>query len=517
MLPYGAIKDDYNKPGNTDRNPFFGKWRPLAACPDDLTLIIKIVDTTQKVCYTHPYITERHVTQLGRYYLCDGVQLSFGDVRSRIRREGVVYLQTDTMEGQYIVIADPEVAADTVRLAAIAYQTLAARDAPAIRPVEASDRQVHWVWFRRDPSYRLTEEIVLRAASWIELNPGYTFHLWTGLQDTEELADFIATLPDALKERYFHSGSIRVHYEQEFREMLYGWFEQHMPDLLALFKSVWTSPERQDIVMKTDYARNIILAIHGGIYADFNDLVCLAPIEPVLEAHAGNFIGVTDNTSVENASNYFMYAAVGHPTWLEIVKRCTATLPDVRRVIHDPHTLSVARKSLEQMIRGTLPDIVAMQNAIDRGFVIDRINTNNFMHAILLLCDQMMGPTQTANDLRRVSARSSHNRYKPNFFAEVTSLIRSKPEEFQALLDHPDFDKTWRYAYTDMNLRPIMYRTNLPIFCRQQKIPIYLMPFSYLLRYACLFSFVGHLGDGTSYGKISTNRVTMRWLLGCQT
>lgn len=509
-LPYAGLKAHFNGAGY-ELNPFFGRWRRLDGAPA-LNYYHVILDTVGGHRYNHPNVTENFVTRAAPYFVRhgadDGKTLSFGDV-TRMFPDGGIYIHADTVDGPYLIIVDKDCAENP---AVAAYNTYAAGAAAALRSVEGSDRQVHWVWFRKTPTWRLTEEILLRAASWVELNEGFTFHLWTGLKDAAELADFLADLHQEVKQRYFDEGRITVHFDDEFREALFGWFAAELPDLLETFKQVWFSPERQDIVMKTDYARNILLAIYGGIYVDFNDLVCLAPIEPVLKVHAGNYIGVTDNTSTENASNYFLYAGKGCAEWLAIVKQCTATIQTVRAGIYSASALELARTCIKTMAGGKLPVLDEIKNVFPEGFVAVH-NEKHFIHAIIVALHRTFGyQSETAVALMNLDRRSLYGRYKPNFIAEATSILRIAGDV--TVIATPEFESNWRYAVAHIYLRSIMYCTNLPIFCRQQRLPIYMLPFSYLLRYSCLLSFIGHIGDGTSYGGEVMKDVSIRKLLG---
>jgi hypothetical protein len=511
-LPYHTLKDFYNGPGY-ERNPFFGRWKQVYM-PFTLSTYVVILDTVTRQRYMHPNVTECNVTYPAPYFIKQGAEttLAFSQVHRELDH-GDAYIHADTVDGPYLLVVKAELVNDTQALAKEAYKTYASAQFPALRPVNDSDRQVHWVWFRRTPTWRLTEEIVLRAASWVELNSGYTFHVWTGLADAEELSDFLANLPSALRQYYFDEKRITVHYEEEFRTTLFNWVAEHMPSIVPIFKRVWFSKEKQDIVMKTDYTRNILLSVYGGVYADFNDLVCLAPIEPVLEMHAGQYIGVTDNTSTENASNYFMYAAKENKDWLEIVKRCTSTLEIVNAGIYSEKALDLARTYIRTMAEGQFPHLDSVQTVFPAGFI--SVHTiNNFVHCILVALYRTIQKGPTFTKLYTLDQKSLYGRYKTNFLAETISILRSSASEILSSIELPEFESNWRFAVAHIYLRSIMYCSNLPIFCRQQKIPLHMLPFSYLLRYSCIMSFIGHLGDGTSYGGELTKSISMRSLLG---
>ena len=571
-LPYHTIKTLYNGPSGMSINPFFGKWELLKSTPNDVEQYNCFLDTIGQKAYRRPMITTDGLTRPARYFLdAKGAQIPLLQLeRHYPSMKGGVFVHARTMDGNILIAAPRSVATDSHALAAAAYKAYAVGKAPATRKVEPSDRQIHWVWFRRTPTWRLDEEIVLRAASWIELNPGYTFHLWTNLADAAELTDFLADLPADPRERYFVSeggppegtaegshrvtgkggppggaaeGShrvtdeggagkakatapttkIQVHFADEFRKTVFDWLATNVnAETQAVFADVWASKERQNTVMKTDYTRNILLAVHGGIYTDFNDLVCMEPIEPFLEAHAGNFTGVTDNTSDNNASNYFMYAGKDNTEWCDIVRRCTETLPAIYETIYSAEALAAARDLLQSIVDGRSLDLTTAQTVLDTcsiGSSHSRIQTKHFLYTVCMALEFALGRDSAAGGMIRGFLQpNTHNRMKASFQMEVVSLLTSLRAEVAPFLVDGEgserFATWWRFARTDMYLNPIMHSTNLPIYCREQKIPIWMPPYSYLLRYACLLSFVGHLGDGSSYGMDPTRRTTMRRLLG---
>ena len=312
-LPYVSLKEHSNRNFGKGCHFFFKNWHKTENIKD-VSIYRYILDTRTNIAYSHPMIKKANITRPATCYFHGKTSIEFSHIQRII--VNCHYIHANTSDGSYLLIFKDEVK-DVHKICAMAYKTLVSDSiAVASRPVEVSDRQIHWVWFRR-PNYRLTEEIVLRAASWIDLNPGYKFHLWSSLQDEEECNDFLKDLSSDIRNKYFTSGCITIHYNNEFHRAIFTWLSEHKPSLIDVFQQVWDSKERQDTVMKTDYTRNILLAMYGGIYTDFNDLLCLAPIEPLLEAHAGRYIGVTDNTSPNNASNYFFISTL-HKTFISL-------------------------------------------------------------------------------------------------------------------------------------------------------------------------------------------------------
>jgi hypothetical protein len=238
----------------------------------------------------------------------------------------------------------------------------------------------------------------------------------------------------------------------------------------------------------------------------------LTSIEPLIETHAGNYFGVTDNFSESNASNYLMYAGLGNKQYEEIVIQCTQTLPDVYNSIHDPVVFELAVSTLSRILEGNQPDIEAIQTILDSCKLKSiNIQPKHFFYTLCMAVEFTIGSsTEAGMKISEFLRPNSHNRMKSTFVSHSVVLLYSLRSVINPILSDINFKKMWNFARTDMYLNTIMHRSNLPIFCNIQKIPIYLLPFSYLLRYSCFFSFVGHLGDGSSYGMSPTRRFLIK-------
>lgn len=411
---------------------------------------------TDETVYDHPPVVFKSdggtLTTISNTFidLCTKQTYTTAELEKRLPSTGI---SLQTIEGPFLLCFPEGPLQDVINTA---YRQIIryVQGFTQTREISDADRQIHWVWFRKLPTWRLTNEIVTRTASWIALNPDFQFHLWTSLTDEAELADFIA---DLTPENRAYFDRINVHYRDDFRQTVFSWLHENVnADTQQTFELIWNSTETQDIVMKTDYSRNIILAVHGGIYTDFNDLVCLSPIEPVLAAHAGGFAGCSDAFGSRHFSNYFMYAAAGNAEWNDIVRRCSETAQSIYRIIHDDALLERAKSVIERLIAGEDVDDPEILTVLYCGLKLLRKKQ------------------QTVANLRPL----------------VTAALTEKP-----------VDQQWRIWFTESALHKIMHSTNLPIFCREQGIPIPYVPFSYFGRYTCLLSFIGHIGDGTSCGQ----------------
>lgn len=508
-INYGTIKSFFNSPIGFQKNPYFGRWSKMQGNPNTLQPFVYVIDTlAQQVYKRHYETTDGLCARTDLFHDMSGNILTSEEVLQRLPSDAL-FVDADTVNGNFLLVCDKDSTIDKIHISA--YRLLALGKCNALRCVEVCDRQIHWVWIRCTPTWRLNDEIILRAASWIELNPGFVFHLWTNLRDREELADFLMDLRDDLHARYFDSGCIQVHFTDEFRGVILDWVSANVSqETHDVFVRLWDSTEKQDIVMKTDYTRNILLAVFGGIYADFNDLVCLSPIEPLIETHAGNYFGVTDNFADSHASNYLLYAGVGNETWRQIVVGCTETLPIVHGVIYDADSLNLSRSVLTDILDGKDVCWEDVQRSLDAcPLKSPAIHVDNFILTLCMAVGVAIGEdSESGIQMKKFITSSLRPHRNQVFHKNAIAFLQSLREQIAPLLcaENRTFAPAWRFARTDMYLNTIMHRSNLPIFCRQQEIPIYLVPFSYLLKYSCLLSWIGHLGDGSSYGRPPARR-----------
>lgn len=480
--PYNRIKENQQK-----TNPFFGKIKEISSINDNS--YFSYFDLISHKLYSKKYVTSQGLTKPTEFFLDE-----FDNKLYDFHEKGD-FIETDTYSQKFLIRYDKrkgqgieELEADCYKLYANYYGITSSK---AVRDVNASDRQIHWVWFRKE-KYYLTEEIYGRAMSWVELNPGYTFHFWTSIKDSVELADFLSKISATNSSNFISKTT--VHYAKEFEEEISNWFASNLPDLSTLLHKIWNSKERQDIVMKTDYTRNIIICIHGGIYADFNDLLCLRSIEPVLSAHAGMYIGVSDTDNQSHSSNYFMYSSAKNPEFTNIVKACTSTMPEVYSMIHSCETLEKAKGIAVHFLHGE-------ENTYELAS-----HESDFVRAVLLALQLCMS-RDDSSVLEEILKVPLYRRKKNEYLVKAIEFLKGKS------IKTDEFEIQWRFAYTHMYLSEIMYKTNLPIYCHEQQIPLYLLPFSYLLRFGCFLSFIGHLGDGSSYGKAAVKKAEIADLI----
>jgi hypothetical protein len=371
---------------------------------------------------------------------------------------------------------------------------------------------INWVWFRR-AGYKLTQEIMERTTSWIIVNPECRFHLWTDIPNKEEYDDFLSLIQPEWRDRFL--ASVQIHYHEETNALIESVLDElaspETEEGIGLLRSEFASKERQARVYKTDFARLFILYKRGGVYADFNDLLCLAPVRELLAIYGPDQpLGVTDLADLNHASNYFMYSPVGSTTWFSMLKDMVADIKYLVRMMRDDTMMALMKtyvnKALDACSTTTISplDISELPACFNRQQLPHIGNENisdalweRILYVILVDC----APAEykdclnaRLNEIKRPS-RMRRNRAAPTFRAltpDEISVIRTSIDTM--------FYASYLFWWTDYNLRTLMHFTNLPIYCRMRKFPLFLVPFGYYMSYACMLSWFGHIGDGTSYG-----------------
>ena len=208
-----------------------------------------------------------------------------------------------------------------------------------------------------------------------------------------------------------------------------------------------------------------------------------------------------------------MYAGKGNEQWLHIVKECTKTIVVVQEQIYLEDAQIVSRATIEAFLTDSPIDTDAIQCVLTKGFQ-GNFGIDQFLHAVLFALQHTFSNRehiQTLDAYLRKGTRGGRNR-KP-IQEEARSMLQSMKPDLQMALQSDQLNAMIRFARTQMYLNCIMHRSNLPIFCCLNQHPIFLVPFSYLLRYSCLLSYVGHMGDGSSYGLSAFRRSTIGKLL----
>ena len=373
---------------------------------------------------------------------------------------------------------------------------------------------VHWVWFRK-PGYKLTQEIVERATSWIAINPECKFHLWTDIDSAADVDDFLSNIKPDWRERFLAATTVHL------RDDTYGVIESVLVKLttpatsegIAALRSELESGDIQARVYKTDFARLFILYTYGGVYVDFNDCLCLAPLRDLIAVYgAENPIGVTDLYDLNHASNYFLYCPRESPEWYAIMIDMVRDVKYIVRLIRDPEIAVVMKAAVRKALVScaqethTTQDTTGLIATYNRQALPHIGNESmsdamfeRLMFIVLTDCAKASPVVRAAIDARLTFLKRPARARKGARVPEYRALTADEIALASAGID-AQFDALWLFWWTDYNLRPLMHFTNLPIYCRMTKLPLALAPFGYYFSYCCALSWMGHIGDGTSYG-----------------
>jgi hypothetical protein len=373
---------------------------------------------------------------------------------------------------------------------------------------------VHWVWFRK-PGYKLTQEIIERATSWIAINPGCKFHLWTDIDSAADVDDFLSNIKPDWRERFLAATTVHL------RDDTYGVIESTLVKLttpataegIAALRGELESSDRQARVFKTDFARLFILYVYGGVYVDFNDCLCLSPVRDLIAVYgAEKPIGVTDLYDLNHASNYFMYCPRESPEWCAIMLDIVRDVKYIVRLIRDPEMAVAMKAAVRQALVScaqavhAVQDVSALSTTYNRQVLphIGNESMSNEMFERLIFivltdCANGSPEVRAAIDARLTFLKRPARARKGARVPEYRALTADEIALASAGID-AQFDALWLFWWTDYNLRPLMHFTNLPIYCRMTKTPLALAPFGYYFSYCCALSWMGHIGDGTSYG-----------------
>jgi hypothetical protein len=248
--------------------------------------------------------------------------------------------------------------------------------------LDGSDKILHWIWFRDRDTY-LPDKIMSRAKSWIELNPDFTFYLWTNLVDSHELDDFLSTLQENNRQ-YFNEGRIIVKYQDELLSCLDDFCHKYIPQLspeiedtlqhLFDFKPALTKAMTQtkittthtkmttvietitqnnykiNRIFRVDLWRVIVLNMFGGIYCDFNDTICFYPMKYLLTMYPETYFVGTDY-DIEHPifrNNYFIYSKQDQPEFVELSLKCVNKgIKEYLRITDPSYIIQYYRMCLE--------------------------------------------------------------------------------------------------------------------------------------------------------------------------
>ena len=212
-------------------------------------------------------------------------------------------------------------------------------------------QHVHWIWMRIDG--RLLDPKIIRrnCASWFSLNPPeeVVFHLWTNVRDSDELAEWLARVPEDDKKTLLERTI--VHYCDETCEQ----FEGHSINLSHKVRE----PSSKDLFMLTDVLRLVILKNHGGYYVDFNDVLCLCPLKTIANSKHDIMLAYEGSKNQRALNNFFVYAKKSSPEFdrilSEIVENHAKITEHVAQGYFPKALTTVATNVLDRILGGIKP------------------------------------------------------------------------------------------------------------------------------------------------------------------
>lgn len=376
-----------------------------------------------------------------------------------------------------------------------------------------NDLLIHWVWFRKNNN-KLSNEISKRSLSWIIINPTSKFHLWTNLKNLDEWHEFMSDIDENIKTIF--NANICVHYENETIELYNGVMKEYMEsnyydaNSYEFLNREFFSQSKCSLIFKTDFIRLMILYKYGGMYTDFNDCLCLAPIKILFTIHDLNIpLGVSDSNDVNHASNYFLYSPKENNIWKNIMFEM---ILDVKHIIYflKNEEIKIKIKNICTDVYTKMCENFCIDNDNTKYIELNNIYETNFKKIKyfenksrnisiklwkILVYSIIHNLSCYQNDERNICSIIYDLKKNKNINDKIYEKVNFNSDEFEKNFAFV-FDLWW----TDYTLNTLMHYTNLPIYCRLKKYDLLLVPFGYYNRYCCLLSFVGHLGDGGSYG-----------------
>jgi len=403
-----------------------------------------------------------------------------------------------------------------------------------------SDKTINWIWFR-EKNYCLPDKIITRARSWIELNPEYTFNLWTNLTDKNELNEFISALNDEHK-KYFTEGKIVIKYQEQTFSVVQAFYEKYHSRLNegaeSVFKTLFEKCEQQqhignykiNRIFKTDMLRVILLNMLGGIYSDFNDTICFFPMKYLLTLYKDEYFVGSDH-DIEHPifrNNYFMYNSMKDNEYvdlsLKLINKATIQYLELNSLEHFKKYFDVCLEfvSMVNQQRPTMSDIClipiymqsgALKNILDNdkkkdpnrilSFIIELlVYFSNEITQLVPICDKLKIEAENIdkNQLNFGQVKQRRNRRRRNNritqVFEVNYPIMFDLDKIEKMTNTYDYRDYFLIKYacfmtngdliTSTNFAYISEIKNLIPFCRSNRLST--------------ISMITHIYDGTSYG-----------------
>lgn len=319
--PLTRLKEFCNNPATSLLLPHFQRWEILPQFPSNVLIYNNIIDLTRIKAYHRPMITNEGRSKRADYFLdASGNETPLKKISTILFFFAeMVYIHASISNTPYLIATPTRILTDTHKITSIMSKAITGA-MPASVPL-TMNQQIHWIYMSSAAA-----ESVQCAATWLELNPAYTLHVWL-IDDNTSIQSELAKYTN-----------IKIHDPADFRATIFSWLEDHL-SLWAeeMFITLWENrqdPNAQRLI--SAYARNILLATQGGFYADCDSTVCLAPLSETLDPPV-NFMAAADTDTADTLGTYFMGAPIvgDHDAWNDVVVKSVETILDAYRPVYD--------------------------------------------------------------------------------------------------------------------------------------------------------------------------------------
>jgi hypothetical protein len=272
----------------------------------------------------------------------------------------------------------------------------------------------------------------------------------------------------------------------------------------------------------------MIIVDKGGIYADFNDTVCLYPMDYLLTQYQNDYFICTDLEDMSHISNYFMYNSQNNQEFLKYTI-------DILNTYHKIYNVNTSAQIYDFLKQASYEMLILIKNNktinIDDMLLTSIDKFDEFLNELSINeNNEAYKQIININDIKNVNnkiffclvflenvykldlpmkklivqllkyIKKSNNRTKQ--IPIDVNVTEEHLNDFENITSSIDFkENQYYFIFTGCIARHIMHYTNMPYaITRQGNTSFNLVPFSYLTRFMTYISMMGHFGDGTSYG-----------------
>jgi hypothetical protein len=406
--------------------------------------------------------------------------------------------------------------------------------------------KMNWVWFRKPGAY-ISERIIRRSSSWIELNPEIEFHLWTDLKNEQEAIDFFTgdvTDSETLLSRQEYMKKLIIHYKEDTWGVAKEFCEENSTilkgeNLWEIYEEILNNKtDKSSMIFKTDIIRCMILHQKGGWYSDYNDTYCFIPLKYVINQDKRDLIYLGCDI-YSNHNNYIMYSPKYHDKWLDLTSQIVKGGVNTYKIlkIKDDEFTNVIRAIMSSFIKGCLSDnckdnfldtcidkiavwLKLYDSKIDETIAKHNINLPHSFHFTpneILLMIRYIFVYRDPNTIlsKRICyeleqcASLNKNRLGKYILRrkdenwDKTYLWKESLEEMEKVKDTPFENSTIMNTILFVNMAKLLQTTNMGAYFHGKKELekyVYALPHCYVMGCFSFLTALGHIGDGTSAG-----------------